>query len=1037
MLFLFLVVVYSQSNCSLGCVDTCISPYTCGLCKEGYDNDNSCLYCVSQKVSGGIFLESSDGCTYYDKVTSATTWYPQTDIINFVENDTKVLSINTNSYVDFGPCTFPSNNYRLCQWATVNLSTFTNTVFVMKIKRKETAESKHPTLFVDFTPSQTSAIIPDCFVRSEIQSDSGIVTIPLASVPKSTVLLYVYFSINGLDTVDMEVSVFSDGNYTDYIQGVVFNQEMLNQLYFYPDTNYTVVFNFSNITNFHPALCGSNVRGKFGYLELYLRGDYTISINSTEDNRNLYLIEVDSYLHCFRVWTGERHGEYVMNNNSGIYVTFNASNSPFRRQFLVASPDFSYEPKLVIKAICPDHCNSINGNGACFVTTGECVCNDGFIGRDCHRSCWYNNKWVYGDGVGMCYHGTEHCDDYCVCESGYINDNHYCLSRSCINSDMSSMKKYECDRNTENCMFNCTCQEGYISVNHRCALITCGNDVLDVGEKCDGVPNCSEMCECINEYEEEGVLNKCVKKSMPAYVIVAIVVSITLFFVLVVSVTCGIIIFILTRKKPEEKIDLERQPSYYFTTSRSVNLVQDSTNDIPIKFYLSKKTLDFGNPTIPTEILTTRYENISFRNKSLSKSMMVIFHTPNDPKFILNFKPQVLFLSPISKAKTVTALITILCTTKIRGVQIPYTVWFAQSRSVLERIERILVNKSIQTWTQLDQISLDKEQVDVTLKYNGYLKIATDAAASMYIDLDELDLRTTPFEENDHHKLFLGSYRGIVVCVKEICSLKFTEEQWEVVKEEMLKVCQIQAKLRNPFIVNYIGNVSYTKDIYVVSQFYTCGSLDTFIYTKKDLDNVVLPFELKMKMLLDIAKGMHFLHYNNMLHLNLKPSNLMINSVDKDSACCIKIADFVSTPKLQNIKEEVGRVCTEYCAPEFFINNFQKQTDVYSYGVVAFELFFQKKVKLLVVDGKEKLGKINTLSLYEHSTPKAFKELVENCLRSDWNKRPTSSIVLDEIQEVLRSSKIYKNLDDGVDLAKLDNFVEMKQQQSNCDMMMN
>jgi len=86
-----------------------------------------------------------------------------------------------------------------------------------------------------------------------------------------------------------------------------------------------------------------------------------------------------------------------------------------------------------------------------------------------------------------------------------------------------------------------------------------------------------------------------------------------------------------------------------------------------------------------------------------------------------------------------------------------------------------------------------------------------------------------------------------------------------------------------------------------------------------------------LKMAKDIAIGMQYLHSRNIMHCDLKSSNILL-----DSSYKIRITDFGNS-KFKRINEDsLGRVGTpHWMAPEILRGeNFVLSSDVYSYGVV-------------------------------------------------------------------------------------------------------
>ena len=227
------------------------------------------------------------------------------------------------------------------------------------------------------------------------------------------------------------------------------------------------------------------------------------------------------------------------------------------------------------------------------------------------------------------------------------------------------------------------------------------------------------------------------------------------------------------------------------------------------------------------------------------------------------------------------------------------------------------------------------------------------------------------------------------------------------------------AKLRNPFIANYMGSVTYLPQISMVIQFFILGSLGEYLRSTKE-DYIRLPYKLKVRMLFDTARGMQFLHENKIMHLDLKPDNLLVNSLYADSACCIKITDFGTSrfTKKGQKSEDKGLGTPVYSAPETYKDNYTFAGDVYSFAVSAWELFYQKEpfvemkslfeIKDHVLGGKR-------LAIDE-TMPKLYDSLLRKC----WCQNPEERATFDEI-----ATNIIKIDDDVINHPELDNDVNM------------
>lgn len=110
---------------------------------------------------------------------------------------------------------------------------------------------------------------------------------------------------------------------------------------------------------------------------------------------------------------------------------------------------------------------------------------------------------------------------------------------------------------------------------------------------------------------------------------------------------------------------------------------------------------------------------------------------------------------------------------------------------------------------------------------------------------------------------------------------------------------------------------------------------------------VVAPYHLQEKDLeiaSGIARGVHHIHTKNIIHGDLKPSNVLLKRTDKSrSGFIAKIADFGLSLKMHGSQTHVSNVqggTPFYMAPEVLeLGNASKAADVYAFGVMLWEIY--------------------------------------------------------------------------------------------------
>jgi len=184
-----------------------------------------------------------------------------------------------------------------------------------------------------------------------------------------------------------------------------------------------------------------------------------------------------------------------------------------------------------------------------------------------------------------------------------------------------------------------------------------------------------------------------------------------------------------------------------------------------------------------------------------------------------------------------------------------------------------------------------------------------------------------------------GSMCGAPVAVKEM--------RQSVGNDEVEKEIHLLSKIRNPYCVRLLGiyrNESASK-LFIVTEFVDGGDLSGTIYNAPPRS---LSEEVKLKILRDVARGVAFLHENQIIHRDLKTDNCLVRSTSPFASQFAVVADF-GISKIAPSMGEAGSNLTMgvgtpvYMAPECFKKNYTTQLDVYSFGILMNEVFSEER----------------------------------------------------------------------------------------------
>ncbi|KAI7741589.1 hypothetical protein M8C21_019866 [Ambrosia artemisiifolia] len=179
-------------------------------------------------------------------------------------------------------------------------------------------------------------------------------------------------------------------------------------------------------------------------------------------------------------------------------------------------------------------------------------------------------------------------------------------------------------------------------------------------------------------------------------------------------------------------------------------------------------------------------------------------------------------------------------------------------------------------------------------------------------------------------EVYRSEWNGTEVAVKKFMNQDISGDALTQFKGEI----EIMLRLRHPNVVLFMGAVTRPPNLSILTEFLPRGSLFKLLHRS----NVQLDERRRMRMALDVAKGMNYLHASNpiIVHRDLKTPNLLV-----DKNWVVKVCDFgMSRMKHHTFLSSKSTAGTpEWMAPEVLRNEpSNEKCDVYSFGVILWEL---------------------------------------------------------------------------------------------------
>lgn len=274
------------------------------------------------------------------------------------------------------------------------------------------------------------------------------------------------------------------------------------------------------------------------------------------------------------------------------------------------------------------------------------------------------------------------------------------------------------------------------------------------------------------------------------------------------------------------------------------------------------------------------------------------------------------------------------------------------------------------------------------------------------IDGDEI-IRKERIGQGSFATVYKGHWHG-PVALKELNVKDPTPKQLQDFKNEVF----VLKKTRHPNVLLFIGYV-LKPELIIVTQWCKGRSLFKHLHVeeRREFNNREIE-----KITIGVCQGMEYLHAKGIIHRDLKSNNIFIHDEDD---LTVKIGDFglaffkTHWEGGQQVYHPTGSIL--WMAPEVIrckrgVNPFTFKSDVYSYGIVLYELMsrklpyfdFKHKDALLYLIGlgnPEKSPKLN-LDVIGPDKPESLKTLMLRCTDRDPTQRPFFTDIIKELKKI-------------------------------------
>ena len=275
-----------------------------------------------------------------------------------------------------------------------------------------------------------------------------------------------------------------------------------------------------------------------------------------------------------------------------------------------------------------------------------------------------------------------------------------------------------------------------------------------------------------------------------------------------------------------------------------------------------------------------------------------------------------------------------------------------------------------------------------------------ESAPQWQVSLPELQFREV-VGEGSSCTVYRGVYRRTPVAIKVMRASVQRPSDKEFDRE-----VSAMMRLRHPNLVLFMGVCTDRQQI-IVSEYCAGGTLFKLLHERPE---VPLTSRQQVKMMKDIAQGMHYLHSLSppLIHRDLKTLNLLLSEPVNapTDPISLKLTDFGIAKNLED-GQMTGQMGTcHWMAPEVLTSRpYGLPADVYSYGIVLWEIVtrqtpYKGMTTPQIINTVTILNQRPNPQLIPYDTGETIRMLIVQCWQKNPAARPTFAEVLDRLESI-------------------------------------
>uniref|UniRef100_H9GKE6 dual-specificity kinase n=2 Tax=Anolis carolinensis TaxID=28377 RepID=H9GKE6_ANOCA len=227
----------------------------------------------------------------------------------------------------------------------------------------------------------------------------------------------------------------------------------------------------------------------------------------------------------------------------------------------------------------------------------------------------------------------------------------------------------------------------------------------------------------------------------------------------------------------------------------------------------------------------------------------------------------------------------------------------------------------------------------------------------------------------------------------------------------MLREVQLMNRLSHPNILRFMGVCVHQGQLHALTEYINGGNLEQLLDSPTPL-----PWPVRIKLALDIARGLRYLHSKGIFHRDLTSKNCLVRCEDNGYTAVVGdfgLAEKIPTYSEGSEKEPLAVVGSPYwMAPEVLRGElYNEKADVFAYGIILCETIARIPADPDYLPRTEDFGLDvpSFCNLVGPDCPMTFLQLAFHCCSMDPTSRPSFLEITQRLEAILEQQLAHRD----------------------------